>query len=59
MQNRACNTRPNNEGVPTPLDQPHNQEKPLAGVYLTEEALFGWCRLHKTILHSKLDFPKF
>lgn len=58
-QNMTWNKRPNNRGVPTPLDQPPNQEKTPSGVYLAEETLSGWWRLHKTNQHSELNCPEF
>lgn len=57
---RTWNTRPNNGGVPTPLDNlPASENRPTNRVFLAEAALSNWCRLHNTNQHSELQCDEF
>ena len=58
-QRRSWNTNPYNWGVPSPLDNPPSKNCPTDKVFLVEAALFGWCRLHATSQHSKLQCHEF
>lgn len=53
------NTRPNNGGIPTPLDHLASSENMTSGVYLAKATLSRWCQIHKMSRYSELDCPEF
>lgn len=48
-KNRIWNTRPNNDDIPSPFENPPiSENNPFDKVFLVELIMSNWCRLHKT-----------